>query len=81
VVINQTVAETFKCFSNISTAFDINLVLVKNLSSETAYDELADAALSFDTDKVLENKRKASYLSLGLGARVFYKGVTYYSWW
>jgi len=34
--------------------------------------ELADAVLSFDTDKVLKNTRKALYLGLGSGARVFY---------
>lgn len=35
------------------------------MSSETAYDELADAVLSFDADKVQETTRKA--LDLGLG--------------
>lgn len=39
--------------------------MVKNLSSEAIYSELANAVLSFDADKVLETTKKA--LDLGLG--------------
>jgi len=37
------------------------------LSSEAVYDELADAVLSFDADKVLETTKKALDLGLGPG--------------
>ena len=37
------------------------------MSSETVYDELADAVLSYDSDKVLETTRKALDLGLGPG--------------
>jgi len=39
-------------------------VLVKNVSSEVVYEELANAILSFDADKVFETTKKA--LDLGL---------------
>lgn len=42
-------------------------MLVKILSSEAVYDELADAVLSFDADKVLETTKKALDLGLGPG--------------
>ena len=42
-------------------------MLVKHLSSEAVYSELANAILSFDVDKVLETTKKALDLGLGPG--------------
>jgi len=41
--------------------------MVKNLSSEAIYSELANAVLSFDADKVLETTKKALDLGLSPG--------------
>ena len=42
-------------------------MLVKHLSSEAVYSELANAILSFDVDKVLETTKKALDFGLGPG--------------
>lgn len=41
--------------------------MMKNLSSEAIYSELANAVLSFDADKVLETTKKALDLGLSPG--------------